>query len=131
MTPKPYYRPTGRWWLSGCPWLAQYETSGWWDAQPWLTRLHLVDFMLHTGASSQRDFWAMRQKKTLALAQVLQACTEESGIPTGILCELARELQKYMPPMTFSGVYIVEASLLKPTGEEHGTSLNQRRKTPS
>ena len=47
----------------------------------------------------------MRQKKTLALAPVLQAFTEEPGVTTGILCESARELQKCMAPlMTLSGM---------------------------
>ena len=32
--------------------------------------------MLHTDAPGPRDFWAMRQEKTLSLAWVLQACTK-------------------------------------------------------
>ena len=86
----------------GCPTLAQ------WDVFP--------DFMPHTEASGPRDFQAMRLEKTLVLAWALQTCTEGSGVPTGILCNC-------MPPLiTLSRDYIVEASLLKPTKEKHGTS---------
>ena len=69
--------------------LVQHEASGWWDDLPWLSRLYPEHFMLHTDASGPRDFQAIRQEKTLALAQVLQACTEEAGVPTGILCKSA------------------------------------------
>ena len=48
--------------------LAQHEASGWWDAPPWFTGLCPSDLMLHTDASGPRDFWAVRQEKTLALA---------------------------------------------------------------
>ena len=70
------------------PPVAQYEASGWWEAHHGLADCPM-DFMLHTDASGPRDFWAMRQEKTLALAQALQACVKDSGVPTGILCELA------------------------------------------
>ena len=70
--------------------LALHEASGCWDGPPWLTGLCPTYFMLHTGASGPRDIWAMRQEKTLALAQALQACTKESGVTTGILWELAQ-----------------------------------------
>ena len=66
--------------------LVQCENSGWWDAQPWLIRLCPTAFMLHTDASISREFWTMWQEKTLALAQVLQACPNESRVPAGILC---------------------------------------------
>ena len=69
--------------------LAQHEVLGWLDALPAFRRLHLTDFLFHTDASGPRDFWAVRQEKTLALAQVLQDCTEEMGVPKGILCESA------------------------------------------
>ena len=65
----------------------------------------------------------MRQGKTLALAWTLQACAEELEVPTVIVCQSVQELQKCTAPlMTLSGDDIVEASHLKPMGEEHGTS---------
>ena len=68
--------------------LAQHEALGWWDAPSSFSGLCPTDFMHHTDDSSSRHFWAVRQEKTLALAQVLQVCAE-LGVPTGILCELA------------------------------------------
>ena len=47
--------------------------SGWWDALPRLSGLCPKDFMPITDASSPKDFQVMRQEKTLALAQALQA----------------------------------------------------------
>ena len=100
--------------------LAQQEASGWWDASPRFCELCHIEFLTHTDVSSTRDFWAMRLEKTLALAWVLQACVKESGFPTGVLCESAHELQKYMAPMMAPNRdEIVEVSLLTPTGEEH------------
>ena len=78
--------------------LAQHETSGWWDAPPWISGLCSADFILHTGAPGPRDFRAVKQEKTLAIAWVLWACTKGLGVPTGILCELAWVLQKHMAP---------------------------------
>ena len=99
--------------------VAQHGASGWWDTPPTLCGLHPQDFLPPTTASDPQDIWVMRQEKTLALAQALQACTEASGAKTGILCEAAREQQQCMAPlMTLSGDDIVEASLLRPTGEE-------------
>ena len=70
-----------------------------------------------------RDFQTMRQKKTLALAQVLQCCTERLGVPTRVLCDTARELQKCVAPlMILNGDDIVESSLLEPMGDEPATS---------
>ena len=86
--------------------------------------------MLHTDALSPRNFLAMKQEKTLALAQALQTCTKESGVTTGILCELAWEVQMCMAPlMTLSRDDIVEVSLLTPIGEEHETSPTPVRET--
>ena len=108
---------------------AQQEASGWWDAPSWLSRLYPKDFLPITNASSPKDFWVMRQEKTLALAQALQACTKGSRAPTGVLCGCVWELQKCMTPlMTLSGDDIMVASLLKPTEEEHGTSPMQEEK---
>ena len=54
---------------------------------------------------------------------MLQECAEASGAKTGILCEAARELQQCMTPlMSLNGEGVVEASLLRPTGEELGPS---------
>ena len=75
-------------WQAAAFWLplAQQEASGWWDALPRFCGLCRVKFLTHTSVSSPRDFWAVRQEKTLALAWVMQACAKESGFPTGVLC---------------------------------------------
>ena len=65
----------------------QQEASRWWDAPPWLSRLHPQNCMPIPDASGPKDFWVMRQEKTQALAWVLQACAGESEAPTGILCD--------------------------------------------
>ena len=107
----------------------QQEASRWWDVPPWFSGLHHYDFMLIANASNRKDFWVIRWEKTLALAWALQACAEESGAPAAILCDTAWELQRCMAPlMTFNGDDIVEASLLKPTGEEQGTSPTLKEK---
>ena len=47
---------------------------------------------------------------------------QELVVPAGILCELARELQRCIAPlMTLSGDDIMEASLLKPMADDQGT----------
>ena len=59
----------------------------------------------------------------MALARALQACAEESGFPTGVLCDAVWELQRCMAPLlVLDGDEIVEASLLSPIGGEHRTS---------
>ena len=63
--------------------------SGWWDAPHLLSRICPKDFMPITDASGSKDFWVMRQEKTVALAWALHACTEGSGAPTGVLCNSA------------------------------------------
>ena len=69
------------------------------------------------------------EEKTLALAWALQAYAKESGVPEGILCESAWEPQKCMATLMYlSGDDIVEASLLKPMGDEHGTPPDWRKK---
>ena len=74
-------------------------------------------------ASDTKDFWTLRQEKTLALAQALQCCTERSGALTRVICNIEREIQKCMAPLTsLNGDDIVEASLLEPAGEECKTS---------
>ena len=98
----------GHWqkWHSGCP-IALHEALGWWDAPPWLSSLHSMDFMLHTDASGPRNFWAMRQEKILALAQVLQACAKKLEVPPGILYNSVWELQECIGPlMTLSGTLL-------------------------
>ena len=53
----------------------------------------------------------------MALARVLQACAEESGFLTGVLCDAVWELQRCMAPLlALNGDEIVEASLLSPIG---------------
>ena len=103
--------------------LAQNEALGWWDAPSWLSRLCSQDFMPHTKTSGTKDFWSMRQEKTLALACALHTCAERSGMPTRVPCNSTRELQRCMAPlMCLSEDEIVEASLLGPAGNEHRTS---------
>ena len=66
----------------------QQEASEWWDVPPWIGGLPSKHFMPDTDTPSPKDFWVVRQEKTLPMAQVLQACTEELGAPTGyfVLC---------------------------------------------
>ena len=65
----------------------------------------------------------MREQRTLTLTRVLQANVEESGCPTGVLCEAARELQWCMTPLlALNRDEIVEASLLQSLEGECGTS---------
>ena len=35
---------------------AQQEALGWWEAPPWICRLHPEDFLPHTHASGTKDF---------------------------------------------------------------------------
>ena len=101
--------------------LAQQVAAGWWALLPAIPELQLRDFMPSTASSS--NFQVMRQQRTMALAWVLPACTEESGFLAGVLCDSAWELQKCMAPLlAHSRDEIVEASILRPIGEEHGTS---------
>ena len=58
---------------------AKQEALGSWDTPPWLSALH-------TDVSGPKDFQAVRQEKTLALAWAWQACAKGLGIPSGILC---------------------------------------------
>ena len=112
--------------------LAKHEALGWWDAPLQLSRHHPKDFMLLTDASHSRDFRAVREEKTLALAQRLQACTEGLGVPTGILCDTVWELQKCMAPlMTLSGNDIIEAPSWNPMKKCVEPSPLQRRKQSS
>ena len=97
--------------------LAQHKTSGWWEIPPWLRGLCPADFMLCTNASGLMDFWAMRQKKTLALASVLQVCAKWLEVPRGVLC--MRTSKMYGPLMTLSEADTTEVSLLRPSKEEH------------
>ena len=93
------------------PW-AQQETAGWWAPPLTIPGLHLEDYM---PSPTSFNFWIMRQQKTMALARVLQACAEKSGVPTGVLCDVVWELQWDMAPLlVLNGNKIVEASLLRP-----------------
>ena len=54
---------------------------------------------------------------------MLQACAERSGVPTGVLCNVAQEYQKCMAPLINLIVDdIVEVSLLESPGQECETS---------
>ena len=108
-------------WQAAVLWLpqAQQEAGGWWVPPITIPRLHLKHYMPSPTSS---DFWIMRQQKTMALTRALQACTEESGFPTGVLCDVAWELQQCMAPLVvLNGDEIVEASLLRPIEAEHRT----------
>ena len=101
-------------WQAVAFWLpqAQQEAAGWWAPPLAIPRLQLGDYMPSPASS---DFWIMRQQKTMALARALQACAKESGFPTGVLCDVAQELQWCMAPLlVLNGDKIVEASLLRP-----------------
>ena len=92
--------------------LAQQEAAGWWAPLPTIPDFNLEISCLPPTSS---DFWVMRQQKTMALAMVLQACTEESGFPTGVLCDAALEPQRYMAPLlALSGSEIVEKNAEPP-----------------
>ena len=98
----------------------QQGAVGWWTPPLAISGLHLEDYMPSPASS---NFWIMRQQKTMALARALQACTEEAGFPTGVLCDVAWELQWYMAPLfVLNGNEIVEATLLRSIEEEHRTS---------
>ena len=90
--------------------MLQQESSGWWDSLPMLHGFCPYDFL--PPASDPQNFQVIRQEKTLALARVLQACTEASRAKTCILCRTVRELQQCMAPlMTLNGDDVMEASL--------------------
>ena len=99
---------------------AQQETAGWWAPPLAIPRLHLKDYM---PSPTYSNFWIMRQQKTLVLARAWQTHAEESGFPTGVLCDVVWELHWCMTPLlVFSGDEIVEASLLRPIEGECRTS---------
>ena len=109
-------------WQAAVFWLprVQQETAGWWATPLTNPRLHFKDYM---PSPTSPNFQIMRQQKTLALARVLQAHDEESGFPTGVLCDVAWELQQCMAPLFIpNGDEIVEASLLRPIEGECRTS---------
>ena len=59
----------------------------------------------------------------MTLVQALQAWGEEIRVSTGILCDSAQKLQKYMALlMILSSDNITEASILRPSKEECGAS---------
>ena len=107
------------------PW-AQQESAGWWApplAIPWLL---LKEYMPSPTPSNCQ---IMRQQKTMELARALQACTEESGFPTDVVCDMVQELQWCMAPLlVLNGNEIVEASLLRPVEGENRTSPCQEKK---
>ena len=97
--------------------LSQQEAPGWWDSPPAIHGLCPQDFC--PPSSDPQNFWAIFQENTLALARVLQVCTDASGAKPGVLCRAVRELQQYMALlMTINGDNVMEASLLGPVEEE-------------
>ena len=68
------------------------------DAPPGFSRLFLMNFLFHTDASSPRDFLARRQEKTLALAKVLQACTEDLGSQQSFSASQHENFKSALPP---------------------------------
>ena len=112
------------------PPVAQQEASGWWDTPPTLHGLHPQGFLPPSMASDPQNLWGMRQEKMLALGQALQTCAEASMAKTGILWEVARELQQCKAPlMTLNGDNVVKASLLRLTGKELGPSSTPEEET--
>ena len=112
----------GKWQPSGCQWHSRKHQGG------EMPHLHSIGFAPETSylpllPPTPWEFQVMRQGKTLAMAWALQTWAEASGNKTGILCEAARELQQCMAPlMTLNGDNIVEASLVRLTWEELGSS---------
>ena len=109
-------------WQAAAFWLpwAQQETAGWWTPPLAIAGFNLKDYMPLPTSS---NFQILRQRKNMALARVLQACAEESGSPSGVLCDVAQEIQWCMDPLLIlNGNEIVEASLLRTVKGECGTS---------
>ena len=118
MNPKLFTEPVGMQQHSSYPWANRKQQGvGLSACNP---RLQLRDFMPSPTSS---NFWVMRQQKTMTLARVLQAFAKELGFLTGVLCDAVWELQRCMAPLlAFSSDEVVEASLLRPRGEECRTS---------
>ena len=77
-----------------------------------------------------QNFQIIKQEKTLTLARVLQACAEVFGTKWGILYRAIRELQQCMAPLvTINGDDVMEASMLRPVGEESGPSPTLEEET--
>ena len=88
--------------------------------------------MLHADASRMRNFWTIRQEKSLALTRILQCTAERSWALTQVLCDAAQELQKCMAPlMCLYGDEIVEASSWSQQVTNLGPPPPWRRKLPS
>ena len=96
-------------WVVGC------SALDWWALPP---SIHVRHW--HPGP---KDTWVMRWEKTLALAQALHACAEESGAPP-VFCTILHGSFRgvWLPLCPSVGDDIVKASLLKSTKEECGTS---------
>ena len=78
--------------------LAQAEASRWWEAPHSLRTLHHQDFLPQVDSPSLRDFCVTRQEETLVLTQTLQCCLERLGMPPGVLCKAAWDLQTCIAP---------------------------------
>ena len=118
-SPKPFAWLSGRQWPSDHLWPNTKLQGGEPLHQPspdWLEQ------NMPSPASS--NCRVMREQRTLALARVLQSHAKESGCPTGVLCDAARELQWCMAPLlALSGDEIVGASLLQPVEGELSWSI--------
>ena len=75
---------------------AKQEAAIWWATSLAVLRLHFRDYM---PSPTSTDLSVRRQQETMDLARALQACTEESKSPTGVLCDGAWELQRCMAPL--------------------------------
>ena len=45
---------------------------------------------------SSRDIQETQKVRALALAKALQSCSEQSGVPPGMLCDVAQDIQRCM-----------------------------------
>ena len=101
----------------------QANVSGWWEAPHTICSLSQRDFLPYSDFHGMRDFRETWQEDTLALARALQHCAERLGMPSGMLCDVAWDLQRCMVPlMCLEGDAILEALLLGATDNKPWTS---------
>ena len=75
----------------------QAKVSGWWEAPCSIHSLNRRDFLPYSNFCGMRDLRKTWQEETLVLAQALQHCRERSGVPSGVLCNVAHDLQRCTP----------------------------------
>ena len=98
---------------------------GWWETPHSICSLNWRDFLPKGDFCGMRDFRETWWEETLVLARALQHFVERLGIPSGVLCDAAQDLQRCMAPfMCLKGDDILEASLLGANDNEPGTSLS-------